>query len=141
MCREIQSTTCLELNVRCWTPGVEPCAETKSSRHCHLGRDSRIFTPAGEPPFFYVPRPRIPSQPSPTLPPPPASSSREATRTANVRPSRAILRTLSRRRKRQQRETIFLAICLFFRRSPFVGRVDQRRAAKNDTGREPLCSH
>lgn len=40
---EIQSTS-LELNVRGWTPGVEPCAETKSSRHCHLGRDARVFT-------------------------------------------------------------------------------------------------
>ena len=35
----------LELNVRDWTPGVEPCAETKSSRHCHLGRDSRFLYP------------------------------------------------------------------------------------------------
>lgn len=33
----------MELNVRGWTPGVEPCAETKSSRHCHLGRDARVF--------------------------------------------------------------------------------------------------
>lgn len=35
----------MELNVRDWTPGVEPCAETKSSRHCHLGRDSRFLYP------------------------------------------------------------------------------------------------
>lgn len=48
---EIQSTS-LELNVRGWTPGVEPCAETKSSRHCHLGRDARVFTPAGKFPFY-----------------------------------------------------------------------------------------
>lgn len=51
---EIQSTS-LELNVRGWTPGVEPCAETKSSRHCHLGRDARVFTPAGEFPFYVIP--------------------------------------------------------------------------------------
>ena len=31
--------------MRDWTPGVEPCAETKSSRHCHLGRDSRFLYP------------------------------------------------------------------------------------------------
>lgn len=53
---EIQSTS-LELNVRGWTPGVEPCAETKSSRHCHLGRDARVFTPAGEFPFYVFPFP------------------------------------------------------------------------------------
>lgn len=41
---EIQNAS-LELNVRDWTPGVEPCAETKSSRHCHLGRDSRFLYP------------------------------------------------------------------------------------------------
>lgn len=45
-----------ELNARGWTPGVEPCAETKSSRHCHLGRDSRFLHPLASllfvPPFL-----------------------------------------------------------------------------------------
>lgn len=58
----------LELNVRGWTPGVEPCAETKSSRHCHLGRDARIFTLAGEcPPPLSAPFPILSSPTPPSL--------------------------------------------------------------------------
>lgn len=51
----------LELNVRDWTPGVEPCAETKSSRHCHLGRDSRFLYPlASLHCIFHFARPSFP---------------------------------------------------------------------------------
>lgn len=112
----IQSTS-LELNVRGWTPGVEPCAETKSSRHCHLGRDSRIFTPAGEPPILSttcpVPTPHF-KHPIPTL----DTSIRVAhRRLQNVHPSRAILRTLRPAYSRNN-EMIFLPICLPFHRPP-----------------------
>lgn len=87
---EIQNTS-LELNVRGWTPGVEPCAETKSSRHCHLGRDARVFTPAGEFPFYvYSSVPTI-SRPI-SLPILTNLPRREAT--FNVHPSRATLQTL-----------------------------------------------
>lgn len=66
----------LELNARDWTPGVEPCAETKSSRHCHLGRDSRFLYPLASlhdaslrprpsGPFPGVPEPQMSSRTSP----------------------------------------------------------------------------
>lgn len=40
---KVDTLKSLKLNVRDWTPGVEPCAETKSSRRCHLERDSRFI--------------------------------------------------------------------------------------------------
>ena len=40
---KVDTLKSLKLNVPDWTPGVEPCAETKSSRRCHLERDSRYI--------------------------------------------------------------------------------------------------
>lgn len=120
---EIQSTS-LDLNVRGWTPGVEPCAETKSSRHCHLGRDARVFTPAGEFPLYVHFPPPVFRQSSFL-----ACPRREAT--SNIHPSRATLRTL---RPAYPRTTRRFSYQFIF---PFIIRLQKNRRAQAERILQP----